>query len=479
MMKQVKIKQFIVTIVVSFTSLCLSAAALADANKAELSLLERGAYLAKVADCMACHTVKGEPSYAGGYVFPMQMGNIVSSNITSSKKFGIGRYTEEQFKRAVKEGIRADGTYLYPAMPYTEYSKITDQDITALYAYFKAAKAVNEAPKSKSDLKFPFNLPGLMLIWNSLYLDSKPFVAQAGVSDELNRGRYLVELAHCTTCHTPRNAMMASNSSLYLGGGVVNGWFAPNITSDAISGIGGWSIDELVQYFKNGHVPKKGQAGGGMAEAVEYSLKYLKDADLKSIAVYIKTVPPIRNPAQKMASYAITAVKPIDVASIEIGNRSEDEKMNASKVVNGAVLYNAACASCHGMNGEGAKDGSAPSLTQNTAVGAMEPNNLVMAIAFGIQRSGADKEQFMPAFAIGHTVITNELSDEQIAAVANYVIEHFGQSKIKLSRQQVATIKNGGEVPLLIKAAPYLAVIGFLVGLLVIFWLIRKIFRRS
>ncbi|WP_434776940.1 c-type cytochrome [Neisseria sp. Ec49-e6-T10] len=447
---------------------------------ADQQLIDKGTYLARAADCMACHTAKGAENtpFAGGYEFPMPMGIIVSSNITPSKQFGIGQYTEEQFKKAIKEGIRADGSRLYPAMPYTEYSQITDEDIHALYAYFmNAVEPVDEAPQAKSKLSFPFNAPGMMAVWDGLFLNKASFKNDPTVSNEINRGRYLVDaLAHCGTCHTPRNSFMASDQKQYLSGSVVNGWFAPNITSDPISGIGGWTNEELVTYFKNGHVPNKGQAAGGMAEAVEKSLKHLTDEDLNAIALYLKTVTPIHDKNQTLASYAITQAKPLEVSLIETGNNN-NQKGNINEL-DGAVLYNAACASCHGMNGEGTRDGQFPSLTQNSSVGAMQPNNLVMAIAFGVQRAGQDQTVLMPAFGVASNSIGSKLTDAQIAAVANYVIDRFGQSKVVLTERQVATIKKGGETPFLIKAAPALAVIFGLMVFALLIWCIQKFRSR-
>ncbi|MGH8809949.1 MAG: c-type cytochrome, partial [Noviherbaspirillum sp.] len=253
-------------------------------------LIKRGQYLATAGDCVACHTAPGGKPMAGGLSLPTPLGPIISTNITPSKTQGIGNYTEAQFTDALRKGVRADGQHLYPAMPYPSYAKVTDDNAHALYACFMQGVApVDTPPAQQTNLPFPFNIRLSMAAWNLLFLDSKPFVADASKGAEWNRGAYLTRgLAHCSTCHTPRNMLMAEDLSRELGGGEVGSWYAPNITSDANSGVGGWSEQEIVDYMRFGQVANKGQAAGPMAEAIDHSLRHLTADDSHAIAVYLK-----------------------------------------------------------------------------------------------------------------------------------------------------------------------------------------------
>lgn len=448
----------------------------------DAALVKRGEYLSRAGDCIACHTAeKGGKPYAGGYAFPMPMGTIISSNITPSKTHGIGNYSEADFNRAVREGVTPDGTSLYPAMPYTEYSKITDEDMHALYVYFmKGVAAVDESPKEQTVLKFPFNLPGVMPVWNALFLDNARFKPDNAASDEVNRGHYLVDgLAHCTSCHTPRNAMMAVDNGKYLQGAVVGGWYAPNLTSDPVSGIGGWTNDELVQYLKTGRVAGKAQAGGGMAEAVQNSFQYLSDADLRAIAAYLKTVKPVRNPQQALPSYAVAQPQADDWENHEfpIPDNASPTRFDNAANLNGASLYNSACAACHGGSGEGTPDQLIPSLTQNSAVGAELANNVVMAVSQGIHRESGAEVASMPAFSPQAERITSSLSPAQIAAVSNYVIDRFGKGNVKLTAEDVTRIQQGGEASFLIRNAATLAWTGIGAALVVVLALLIFVVR--
>ncbi|CAM3622198.1 Gluconate 2-dehydrogenase (Acceptor) [Bordetella sputigena] len=376
----------------------------------EATLVQRGAYLATAADCVACHTAAGGKAYAGGNPIASPVGTIWSTNITPSKTSGIGNYTEEQFARALRAGVRADGANLYPAMPYTSYTKISDEDVHALYTFFMKGVAPVDAAVPQTKLPFPFDIRTSMKPWNLLFNSDKRFEPTAGKSEQWLRGAYLTEaLAHCATCHTPRNALMAEDDSRAFGGGSLGKWYAPNISSDPVHGIGGWSQEDLVAYLKTGRAPGHALVAGPMAEAIDHSLSKLSDADLNAIAVYVKSAPPVATGAAGKPAYAYGAPAK-DEATIRGASMGQ---------TTGATLYSGNCASCHQASGTGAEQGGPPSLLHVSAVGRDDPSNLVMAILEGVYRSSGDSARRMPAFA-------HELSDQDVALLATYVRTTFG-----------------------------------------------------
>ncbi|KAB8060216.1 c-type cytochrome [Janthinobacterium sp. FT14W] len=429
----------------------------------DAAAIERGRYLATAGDCIACHSVPGGKPMAGGLSLATPLGAIVATNITPSTTHGIGNYTLKQFSAAVRHGVRADGANLYPAMPYTAYAKVTDEDTAALYDYFMhGVAAVDAAPAQTTDLPFPFNIRLSMAGWNMLFLDKKPFVADTAKSMEWNRGAYLAQgLAHCTTCHTPRNALMAEQLSKELGGADLGTWHAPNITSDGNSGVGGWSQQELVDYLRTGRAAHKAQAAGPMAEAIDHSLKHLSDADLNAIAHYVKSVPAIRDKADTRpvtqwgkAGDELAAIRGVPLPQ------------NLNKM-SGAQLYDAQCASCHQARGEGSFDGSLPPLFHNSVTGRSNSNNLVMAILDGVERQDGEGSHaaghLMPAFR-------QTLSDEQIVTLGNYVQKMYGNPDVKVTAEQVTTLRNGGAPSNLIGLARAGIIVGVLALLALLLW---------
>jgi D-sorbitol dehydrogenase (acceptor) len=265
---------------------------------------------------------------------------------------------------------------------------------------------------------------------------------------------------------------MGEEASRYLGGGDVGGWHAPNITSDPIAGIGGWSEQEIVTYLRNGAVPGKNVAGGPMAEAVEHSLRYLTEEDLGAIAAYLKTVPAIAEPGATRPPFDWTKPRPAVVTSFETGNGPLQSDLAQASTLDGAVLYNGACASCHGIEGAGTPDHFFPSLTSSTTVGATNPANLVMTIVGGVNREGSSGHAFMQTFG-------EELTNAQIAAVATYVAGRFGNPDVTVDEATVAELRAGGPTPLIAKAAPYLmGVCVFILVLVPAAAVVRRVRRR-
>ena len=348
----------------------------ADPSGQTAAVVDRGEYLATAADCGACHTAPDGKPFAGGLPISTPLGTIYSTNITPSADFGIGRYTEEEFSRALRRGVRRDGANLYPAMPYTSYAKFTEDDAHALYFYFKQAVKPVDQSAPRTELPFPMNIRASMMAWNLLFRNTAAFVPDANQSAAWNRGAYLVQgAAHCSTCHTPRGFLMQEETSRALSGAQVGPWYAPNITSDPISGIGSWPKEDLVAYLRTGHLSRKAQAAGSMGEAVEKSFQHLTASDLDAIATYVMSVPAVHDPGDDVSRF--TAGKAFsELATL----RGRDGITSDEADPAGAVLFQGNCASCHSAEGQGSKDGYYPSLFLNSATGAKNATNLVAAI---------------------------------------------------------------------------------------------------
>ncbi|MGI4858039.1 MAG: c-type cytochrome [Janthinobacterium lividum] len=441
-------------------------ATLPDQGSADAPLVAAGRYLASAADCAACHTARRGAPFAGGYPISSPMGTIYSTNITPSLHGGIGDYTEADFAQAVRQGVRRDGKHLYPAMPYTSYAALTDEDIHALYAYFRQAVVPVDTVAPETTLPFPFSIRASMSVWNALFLDSTPFTPDPHASPRVNRGAYLTNaLEHCAACHTPRNALMGQNDARAFAGGSLGSWYAPNISSDPVSGIGGWSDAELTQYLRTGSVPGKAQAAGPMAEAVDHSLQYLSDADVSAIVAYLKQTRPMHDASETMPRYAYG--RPLNESALR-GNDTTPPR--------GWRIFSGSCAACHQANGGGAGNHDYPSLYHNTATGASRPANLIATILFGVQRETHGKTAFMPAFGPSASY-TDRLSDQDVADVANFVLLQYGNPGVKVSAADVTTIREGGTPPLIAQAGRF-ALPG-LVVVLVLLILVVVLLMRS
>ncbi len=420
-------------------------------------LIKKGEYLATAGDCIACHTTSQGKPFAGGLVMPTPVGNIISTNITPSKTHGIGNYTLEDFTRAMRKGQGPDGKHFYPAMPYTSYALVTDEDIKAMYAYFMSKVEPVDTSPAKTELPFPFNIRASMAVWNAIFLETDAYQPVPDKGEVWNRGAYLTRgLAHCSACHTPRNSLMAEKGDSELAGASIGPWYAPNITSDKISGIGSWTTDELIAYMSTGRAHGKSQAAGPMAEAIDYSLQHLNKDDLNAIAVYLKSVPAVRLDGEDKPAYDRGA--PYQELA-QLRGTSLPKDLN---LMTGAQLYDAQCASCHQAEGEGSR--GLPSLFHNSAVGRLNTNNLVMAILEGVTRGYGTNEEgkTMPAYR-------NTLSDTQIANLGTYVVQHFGNPNATVTKEQVAQLRGGGATGLdPVKLARIAIAIGVVVAVLML-----------
>lgn len=398
-------------------------------------VMSRGEYLATAADCIACHTRPGGKPFAGGLKITTPQGDVVSTNITPDTKHGIGAYTEAEFEKAVRHGVRKDGAYLYPVMPYVSYAGMTDQDVHALYTWFmQSVRPVAERPPETA-LRFPGNIRMSMMAWDLLSGSEKPETGDSSTYDKIRRGRYLATaLEHCGTCHTPRNMMLIEKQDQYLGGASLTGWYAPNITSSMTGGIGDWSEDDLVAYLKTGRAQNRSQAAGPMAEAIEHSTSHLTESDVHALAAFIKQVQPQEDEKDHHPrdSFGKAAYNP----DLRSGDLTRIDNLSEKS---GAEIYDGNCAACHGQDGSGTKDQYVPSLFANSVVGSERTDNLIMAIIYGVDRKTPDGHANMPSF--GHNSDVQRLSNEEIARLVNYLTTTFGSGDHHVTADQVASAR--------------------------------------
>jgi len=390
---------------------------------ASAAVLARGEYLTKAADCIACHTVPetGKP-FAGGVAFKLPFGTIYSTNITADVSTGIGSWSDDDFVRALREGIRKDGQRLYPAFPYTSYTQLSRSDVLAIKAYLFSLPKVAQ-PEIPNSLGFPFNQRWAMGFWNAAFFKSQRFVADASKSPEWNSGAYLATaLGHCAECHTPRNFGFGLEHGNELAGYSLQGWRAYNITSDAAHGIGAWSDGEIASYLSTGHADGRGSAGGPMGEAVAHSLQYLKPEDTAALVAYLRSVPAREgtDPVD-IDHHAEPAVKSSDAAPF-----ADASAANAP----GLKLFESACASCHQWNGKGQQTAYA-GLLGSSGVNDVSGANVTQAILQGVKMRIGENDVYMPSFASAY-------SDTEVAELANYVVAHFGDKKGTVTPKDVA-----------------------------------------
>ncbi len=386
---------------------------------AQASLAERGKYLATAADCMVCHTTQGGKEYAGGLAFKLPFGTLYSTNITPDKETGIGNYSDTDFLNAVQRGVRHDGARLYPAMPYTSYTYISDADALAIKAYLFSLPPVRAAAPANT-LAFPFDQRWAMMFWSALFNPDVRYEPDTSKTPAWNRGAYLAEaLAHCGECHTPRNFAFALDNRKKFAGAITAGWRAFNISSDRTTGIGGWSDDDLVSYLSIGHAPGHGAASGPMGEAVDNSLSQLAPQDIRAIVTYLRSVPAIASP-----DLPATRASPAP-PSHKGGGGAQNAR--------GKMVFESACVSCHGWTGESAISPMA-TLTGAWAVNDPAATNVAQIVISGTKRHAPEGALSMPAFG-------NAYSDDEIAAVANYVTARFGAKGSTLTAQDVAELR--------------------------------------
>ncbi len=380
---------------------------------ADAATIARGAYLARAGNCIGCHTARGGAPYAGGRGVDTPFGTVYAPNLTPDPDTGLGRWSADEFWRALHNGRSRDGRLLYPAFPYPSFTLVTREDSDAIFAFLRSLEPVRQ-PSRAHTLRFPYNLQASLAVWRALYFHPARWQPEAGRSAEWNRGRYLVRgLGHCTACHSARNVLGATRSDIELGGGLIpmQDWYAPSLAAAHEAGVADWQPEEVVALLKTGVSPRA-SVMGPMAEVVFRSTQHLHAQDLRAVAAYLQTLPPV--PAEK----------------------EEPQRADGDALRLGERLYRDHCASCHGERGEGAA-GFYPPLAGNRAVTLVSPNNLVKAIlhgGFAPATAGNPRPFGMPPFA-------QALNDHEVSALATYMRQSWGHQASPVSALEVHRVR--------------------------------------
>ncbi|MGN6703488.1 MAG: c-type cytochrome [Burkholderiaceae bacterium] len=377
----------------------------------------RGAYLARAGNCMACHTARGGAAYAGGRPIATPFGDVYASNITPDRATGIGAWTADDFWRALHNGKSKDGSFLYPAFPYTSFTKVTRADSDALFAYLGTIPPVARQNRPH-DLHFPFNQRILLAFWRTLYFEPGTFREQPGKGAEWNRGAYLVQgLGHCSACHTARDFLGGTTGSDKLAGGMIpmQNWYASSLTADPQAGLADWTVAEVAQFLQAG-VSSRGAVFGPMAEVVAGSLQHLSNADVEAMAVYLKSMPSTAPAGPRKLAEA----SPQAEAVLEQGRK----------------LYETHCADCHGKNGKGAPPAYPPlaGARSLTASSPVNPVRIVLLGGFPPSTERNPQPYGMPPFAA-------TLNDAEVAAVVSYVRTAWGNQAGMVSPIDVVRLR--------------------------------------
>lgn len=387
-------------------TLCWTSAIAAD----QADQIIRGQYQAVLGDCAGCHTRPGGKPLAGGLPLETPFGALIPPNITPDRETGIGNWSEADFRNMMKTGIGHNGVRLYPAMPYPAYTRMTEQDISDLWAYLTTVEPVSNKVEA-NQLPFPLNIRLSMWGWNLLNFSEAAFTPDSSKPAEWNRGAYIVQgPGHCGTCHTPKSFLGADKDSVLLQGASLQGWFAPDITNNGQSGLGKWSEEDLIQYLKTG-VNAHSIASGPMAEAVENSTSKMTDADLKAVAVYLKSLGP-------------------DTGA------SQPAKPDQARMMAGEALYRDNCSACHGGDGSGA-GALFPALTNNAIVAQGNTETLARLVLAGSQAVHTEHARTTPAMPS----LAWRLNDQEIADVLTYVRNNWGNAAPAVSSSEVAAIR--------------------------------------
>lgn len=430
-------RRFVVTVAIAVLAMvsAIGVAQWSDASAGQTVMAEpressetvaRGAYLAKLGDCEACHTVPGRPAFSGGLRMTIPIGAIYTTNITPDLQYGIGRLSLADFDRALRFGV-SGGHTLYPAMPFTSYANTRPEDVEALYAYFMYSVAPAAVPNQPNDVPFPLSLRWPLTYWRLLFAPRpRPFVATASVDAAVARGQYFVDgLGHCGECHTPRaltlqlKARTASDGAAYLSGAAIEGYFAPNLRSGGKETLTAWSVDDLAEFLRTG-TNAHASVFGSMTDVVSHSTQHMSSADARDTARYLKSIVDPTSPQGRFSYDQSTD------AGLRVG----------ADQARGARIYLDNCASCHRPDGKG-YDRAFPPLAGNPVVLAPNPDSVISVVLKGAQtpRTESTPAQFaMPSFGW-------RLSDDQIADVTTFVRSSWGNGAGAIDAREVSLLR--------------------------------------
>lgn len=387
----------------------------------QLALIERGKYLARLGDCVACHTANNAPEMTGGRELVTPLGKVYSTNITPDPGTGIGKYSLEQFDRAMRKGVTADGNNMYPAMPYPSYAKMTAEDMGALYAYLMHGLAPIIQPNKPAEMHWPFSMRWGLSLWNWAFLDEAPFKPEPAKDAAWNRGAYLVQgLGHCGSCHTPRGIAFqekamsdaGSSGSYYLAGETVEAWRALSLRNL-------WTVEDTALLLKTGQ-NSFASVSGNMAEVIHNSTQHFTDADLIAVATYLKSLPPGKDELP-MPSASVLAAAPTVPANLF--------------TTRGGLGYVQFCVDCHRQEGAGVKD-LFPPLARNPTIAGADPATLLHITLTGWKsaETATHKRVYtMPAFA--------RLSDQELAEILSFVRASWSVGAQPVTPSQVGKMR--------------------------------------
>ena len=404
--------------------------AASQAAASDAAAIERGRYLAVAADCSACHTALGGKPFAGGLAIDSPLGAIYSTNITPHAESGIGKFTLDDFDRAVRHGIDDEGVTLYPAMPYPSYASMSDADIAALYAYFMHGVEPAASTEHANAIPWPLSIRWPVAIWRKLFApspDAPAFNASRYADPIVARGAYLVQgPGHCGSCHTPRaitlqEKALDDSSPSYLAGGIeIGGWVAVNLRGNVGDGLGDWSKEDIAATLRTARNAQQAVIGAPMSEVVVHSTQNLTDTDLQAIAAYLKTLAPSPGDAPKFAANPATA------AALAKGQEAG----------RGAELYDDNCAACHHTDGAGSPK-ALPKIAGNSSVLAQDPNSLIRLVLAGSALPGtaaAPSPLGMPGFGW-------RLSNEEVAQLLTFIRSSWGNRASSVTAGEVARVR--------------------------------------
>ena len=385
-----------------------------QAAESQQVLIENGEYIARIGGCTSCHTLTKDKPLAGGYEVRTPFGSIHAPNITPDVATGIGSWRFDDFWQAMHHGKGENGKLLYPAFPYTSYTKMRREDALALYSYLQSLPAIRQDNREPS-FDFPYNMRGTLYVWRALYFNEGEYQDNPQHSAEWNRGAYLVQgVGHCDECHTTRNALGAVDQKHPLVGGLIpaQDWYAPNLSMQKGGDLEGWTQDDMIALLKTG-LSRKGGALGPMADVVRNSTQHMTESDLKAVAVYLASLP------------------------APVSNKKIAEVTKAADYKTGQALFAENCAGCHGEQGQGVA-GIYPALAANPTV--VEPTGVntmrsVLLGGFTVTTQGNPEPYSMPPFA-------DALDNAQIAAVINYIRQSWGNNATAITPDAVRAMRH-------------------------------------